>query len=203
MKPDPKTNPVEPETRPHVYDGIREYNHRLPNWWLFTLYGAIVFWIGNWTVREWFHSVPDGPHQLEGELTRIEADKLTAMAGSHLDDRSLWTMSRNPLAVEAGRQTFNANCVACHLPSLRGKSESPAAIGPDLTDQVWIHGGLPTNSYRVVTEGVPAKGMPTWGPVLGSKRIAEAVAYVFSHHQEGEPAVTAPATPVPAAAGPK
>jgi cytochrome c oxidase cbb3-type subunit III len=29
--------------------------------------------------------------------------------------------------------------------------------------------------------------MPAWGPVLGQKRITEAVAYVLSYHQEGEP----------------
>ena len=82
-------------------------------------------------------------------------------------------MSRNPVFVDAGRQTFNVKLRRLPPPEPRGKSESPAAIGPDLTDQVWIHGGNPTDLYRTVTEGVPAKGMPTWGPVLGAKRITE------------------------------
>jgi cytochrome c oxidase cbb3-type subunit 3 len=111
------------------------------------------------------------------------------MAEARLDDKSLWAMSRNPVIVDAGRATFQSNCVACHLASLRGKSESATAIGPDLTDQIWIHGGQPTDLYRTVTEGVPLKGMPTWGPVLGAKRISEAVAYVLSHHKEGEPII--------------
>jgi len=29
--------------------------------------------------------------------------------------------------------------------------------------------------------------MPPWGPVLGTKRISEVVAYVLSHHEPGEP----------------
>jgi cytochrome c oxidase cbb3-type subunit 3 len=29
--------------------------------------------------------------------------------------------------------------------------------------------------------------MPPWGPVLGPKKISEAVAYILSHHVEGEP----------------
>ena len=29
--------------------------------------------------------------------------------------------------------------------------------------------------------------MPTWGPVLGAKKITEAVAYILSKHTEGEP----------------
>ena len=195
MSPTPKPPPTEPEVRPHAFDGIREFNQRLPNWWLFTLYAAIVFWIGYWTYYEWLHVGPQGAKRVELALARIEAQKLAASAAAVTDDKGLWAMSRNAVVVEAGRQTFNANCVACHLQSLRGKSESPAAIGPDLTDQVWIHGGKPTDVYRTVTQGVPEKGMPTWGPVLGPKRIAEAVAFVMSHHQEGEPIVDAAAAP--------
>jgi cytochrome c oxidase cbb3-type subunit 3 len=198
MSADPNPKPPEPEVRPHVYDGIREFNNRLPNWWLFTLYGAILFWVGYWAYYEWFKAAPEGAGSVEMEMTRIEAAKLAAAATANIDDGSLWAMSRNPVLVEAGRQTFDANCVACHLKSLRGKSESPAAIGPDLTDQAWIHGGNPTDLYRTVTEGVPVKGMPTWGPVLGAKRITEAVAYVLSHHRQGEPAVKEAAAPVPA-----
>jgi cytochrome c oxidase cbb3-type subunit 3 len=192
---DPTPPPEGPEVRPHSYDGIQEFNQRLPNWWLFTLYATIVFWIGYWTYYEWFRDAPEGAARVELALTRIEAAKLAARSSDHVDDASLWAMSRNPVIVAAGRQTFEANCTACHLASLRGKSESPAAIGPDLTDQVWIHGGLPTDAYRTVAQGVPEKGMPTWGPVLGGRRISEVVAYVMSHHHEGEPIINAATLP--------
>src|ERR1019366_3511464 len=187
MSADPTPPQTDPEFRPHTYDGIREFNERLPNWWLFTLYGAIVFSIGYWSYYEWFRVAPEGAASIELAMTRIEAAKLAATASAKLDDGSLWAMSRNPVIVEAGRATFQSNCIPCHLASLRGKSETPTAIGPDLTDQVWIHGGHPTDLYGTVTEGVPLKGMPTWGPVLGAKRISEAVAFVLSYHKEGEP----------------
>jgi len=173
--------------RPHAYDGIQEFNRRLPNWWLFTLYATIVFWVGYWSYDEWFRAGPEGPARVEQEMTRIEAARLASAAAARIDDPSLWAMSRNAIFVEEGREVFNTNCVACHLASLRGKGESPLAIGPDLTDQIWIHGGHPTDVYRTVTQGVLVKGMPTWGPVLGPKRITEVVAYVMSHHREGEP----------------
>lgn len=183
------------DLRPHSYDGIREFNRRLPNWWLFTLYGAILFWIGYWSTYEWFHAAPEGAARVELAMARLEAVKLADAAATHIDDRSLWAMSRNPVIVADGRAVFEANCTPCHLKSLRGKSENPQAIGPDLTDQIWIHGGHPTDAYRTVTHGVPAKGMPTWGPILGPKRISEAVAYVFSHHHEGEPIIDAATLP--------
>ena len=106
-------------------------------------------------------------------------------------------MSRNPVIVAAGRTTFNTSCAACHLQSLRGKEESPIAIGPNLTDQIWIHGGRPMELYDTVMKGVLAKGMPIWGPVLGARRAAESVAYVLSYHQEGEPVILAPAPAPP------
>ena len=193
----PPTPPTEDPLRPHTYDGIREFDKRLPNWWLFTLYGAILFWIGYWSYFESWHEGRNGPQQLAVALQRIETQKLSAVAATHLDDATLWRMSRNPQFVEAGRATFNSICASCHLSSLRGKSENPTAVGVDLTDQVWIHGGRPTEIIQTVTNGVPAKGMPTWGPVFGPKRITEVVAYVLSHHHEGEPITLQ--SPAPAA----
>lgn len=193
MNPTTPTPPAEDPVRPHVYDGIQEYDKRLPNWWLYTLYIMIAFWVGYWAYYEWFRSGPSSTERIEQELAAIETRKLAT--NTKLDDATLWQMSRNPTFVAAGRATFNANCAACHLQSLRGKSESPAAIGPDLTDQVWIHGGNPTQVFATVTNGVATKGMPTWGPTLGSRKIGEVVAYVLSHHTEGEPIVADPAAP--------
>jgi len=70
---------------------------------------------------------------------------------------------------------------------MRGKGENPAAVGPDLIDTAWLHGGTPKEIYVTVDKGVPAKGMAPWGPVIGAKKTAEVVAYILSHHQEGEP----------------
>lgn len=197
MTPTTPTPPPEEPIRPHVYDGIQEYDKRLPNWWLYTLYIMIVFWVGYWAYYEWFRAGPSGSQSVERQLAAIDAAKLAS--NTKLDEPTLWQMSRNPAFVEAGKATFNANCSACHLASLRGKGENPAAIGPDLTDQTWIHGGKPTEIIATVTNGVQAKGMPTWGPVLGQKKISEVVAYVLSKHKEGEPIVVDPAAAAPVA----
>jgi cytochrome c oxidase cbb3-type subunit III len=188
----PNLNPDD-EIRDHTYDGIQEYNRRLPNWWLFTLYGTIVFWVGYWSYFEWFHVGLNGPQSVQQAMAQIEAQKLAA--APVVTDENLWKMSRNAQFVQAGKATFDANCVACHLSSMKGKHETPTAIGPDLTDTAWIHGGRPTEIYATVTNGVLIKGMPTWGPVLGAKKISETVAYILSKHTEGEPILVDPNLP--------
>lgn len=181
-----KTNPTPPEDplRPHVFDGIAEYDKRLPNWWLYTLYATIVFSIGYWSYYEWFRAGPTGKQEVAAALAQIETAKL---AVAKIDDATLWKMSRNPAFVDAGKAAYAANCAACHLASLRGKTESAAAIGPDLTDTTWVHGGKPTEIQDLIGRGVLAKGMPSWGPVLGPKKISEVTAYILSQHREGEP----------------
>jgi cytochrome c oxidase cbb3-type subunit 3 len=190
MTPRPPATPEEDPIRPHTYDGIQEYDKSLPNWWLYTLYIAIVFWIGYWGYYEWFRVGPSSAQAVSTEMARIEAARLST---AKLDDASLWQMSRNSEFVAAGKTVFDSNCAACHLASMRGKSESAAAIGPDLTDTTWVHGGKPTEMHDLITKGVLAKGMPTWGPVLGAKKIGEVTAYILSKHKEGEPVIVAPA----------
>jgi cytochrome c oxidase cbb3-type subunit 3 len=171
--------------RPHTYDGIREFDRRLPNWWLNTLYATIIFWVGYWAYFEWFRAGLTGQQSVEQAMTRIEAEKLASLAATRIDDASLWQMSRNAVVVASGHATFSSICASCHKESLRGIDDG--GIGADLRRQVWIHGGRPTDIYHTVTNGVLVKGMPTWGPVLGQKKIVEVVAYVLSYHREGEP----------------
>jgi cytochrome c oxidase cbb3-type subunit 3 len=185
MKPIPPPTPEEP-IRPHVFDGIQEYDKCLPNWWLNTLYITIVFSIGYWAYHEWLDLGQSGEQVVEEAMARIATERL---GEAKLDDASLWAMSQNPAFRDAGKITFETNCAACHLASLRGKSESASAIGPDLTDTSWLHGGKPTDVHELIMKGVLTKGMPGWSSVLGTKKISETTAYILSKHQEGEPVV--------------
>ena len=166
--------PGEDPLRPHTYDGIQEYDKRLPNWWLLTFYATIVFWIGYWMYfQQSGLSTSDGP-KIDRHLAQVEAQKLAANAA--FDDASLWKMSRNAVFVDAGRATYLATCASCHHAILTG------GIGPSLVDAVWVHGGQPTQILKAVNEGVLTKGMPAWGPILGPKKVSEVLAFILSHH---------------------
>jgi cytochrome c oxidase cbb3-type subunit 3 len=184
-----KPNPPEDPLRPHSFDGIQEYDKRLPNWWLFTLYGTIVFSLFYWLYFHMSGVGGDDYKDLARELASIEAAKKASMAGG-LGSDDLAKMSQDPAIVAAGEATFAGYCVACHMPGLRGPDESPVAIGPNLIDDVWIHGGTAADIHRTITNGVVEKGMLAWGPVLGDQKINELVAFILSKQESSAGAAT-------------
>jgi len=169
----------------HTYDDdLQEQDNRLPLWWQYTLYGAIVFavayWIGEHKLSAWLSQRDRYDQEMVAE--RLEA----ARAGAKVTPDLLVAMSRTPSVVESGRQTFVTTCAPCH------RADGGGNIGPNLTDGYWIHGGKPEDIYSTVHEGVPTKGMPTWTPVLGEQRVEAAVAYVISIENTNVPGGKAP-----------
>jgi len=166
--------------RDHVVDGIREYDQRLPMWWLIILFAMIGFSIIYWVVLD--------DRRFEGANHPALQEKLEAIATKRLansidvtNDTLFWEMANNPTFVSAGKETFNANCIACHGKDLEG------GIGFNLVDDEWIHGSQPSEMYVSISEGFLDKGMQPWEPLLGQKRIAEVVAYVLNKNPGLQP----------------
>ena len=186
------TEPVEDALRPHSYDGIHEYDKRLPRWWLLTLYGSMVFAAFYWAYYEAYGFGLTPAAKLEMHMA--ENALRAAQKSGVLDDGSLWKMSHDTAVLAAGKVTYETTCAACHQPAMTG------LIGPNLVDNQWIHGGKPMDSYKIINEGVLAKGMPAWGPLLGQQKMTEVVAYIFAHHHPGEEVITVPGWMPPGAA---
>jgi cytochrome c oxidase cbb3-type subunit 3 len=166
----------------HEVDGIKEYDNHLPNWWLATLYGAVLFAVGYWF---YFHVFQVGePSMVEWRREVAQAAKKNGLE-LPVNAAQLVDMSRDPSAVSEGKQLFATTCVSCHGEDAGGK------IGPNLTDEYWLHGGAPDQIYATVKDGVPAKGMPAWGPQLGAARAQAVTAYVLTlrntHAPNGKP----------------
>lgn len=186
----PQNPEGEEPVRPHVFDGIQEYDNKMPNWWLFTLYAAIAYSFAYWAFLHTWGMGKDPGHAL---TERMKENTLIAQKKSGIiTDEMLWAMSRDPQVVSSGSATFLATCASCHQPDLSG------AIGPNLKDAIWLHGGTPLQISKVIENGVIEKGMPNWGPILGKPKITEVTAFILSHHEPptGAPPV-ATATPVP------
>jgi len=168
------------EIRHHTFDGIQEFDKKLPNWWLFTLYAAIIFSFGYWV---WLQVYPGiGTPLTVAERLQLERQEMAELAAKNphavLTDKQLWDMSRNSAIVEKGHAVFLQNCTPCHGPEGKGK------IGPNLTDdkRAWYHGRAPTQILHTITEGVPSKGMLTWKNTLTREQISYVASWVLSHH---------------------
>ena len=164
----------------HVYDDIVEHDNKLPLWWQLTLYGAVVFALVYWFGRRM--DAIQSPEQAYAQDVAAER----ARARGTIDDTMLATLAKDPATVAQGKDVFVATCAPCHKPDGGGN------IGPNLTDAYWIHGGKPTEIFKDIEEGVPAKGMPTWGPILGEQRLEAVVAYVISIENTNVPGGKAP-----------
>lgn len=178
----------EPPLMPHSFDGIQEYDSRLPNWWLMILYVSIIFFVIFWFGKIIFGILPMDTALLEEELKQIEQRKhalLTEMMKS-IDDDKFWEMSRDPALVAKGEATYQSNCSACHAPDLSAQLNKIALPGLPLNDAEWKYGNKPMNIFKIVREGSPdvTKGMVAWEPALGAVKVAEVVAYLLSKQSE-------------------
>ncbi len=171
--------PLESGGLGHEYDGIRELDNRLPNWWVTSMYAAIVFALGYWL---YFHTFELGDTQQERlalEVSRAQAaaekreEARVAREGA-LTDESLLALVSDAAAVGRGKEVFAQNCLACHGAGGEG------TVGPNLTDRYWIHGSKPTDIHGVIADGRLEKGMPSWKPVLGASRVRDVAAFVLS-----------------------
>lgn len=181
--------------RPHAYDGIEEYDKRLPNWWLVTLWGAVAYAVGYWF---YYHEFDLGKDPAVAVTEEIESARAAAARkAGEMSDEKLWALSQDAAAVAAGKSIYMdpAKCVVCHLPTLQGM------VGPNLVDKEWIHGGTPMEVMRIISEGVIAKGMVPWKTQLTTEQIAQVTAFIMSYHKPGDEIIKVQGwtPPIPAA----
>ncbi|MCP4798860.1 MAG: c-type cytochrome [bacterium] len=160
--------------RDHTFDGIQEFDNKLPNWWLFILYGSIVFSLGYWLVFHTFKIIDLPVAKYNTEMAAIADAQLAAAMEGGITNESLLMMADMPESITEGKALFDQYCVVCHLEKGQG------LVGPNLTDNYWIHGAEPINIHHIVTNGVLDKGMVAWGAQLGPKRVNKIVSYVLT-----------------------
>jgi cbb3-type cytochrome c oxidase subunit III len=83
-----------------------------------------------------------------------------------------------PEAIQGGEVVFNTYCFVCHGANLEG------GIGPTFLDEEWLHGHTPEEVVHTITNGVPEKGMASWGPILTAEQINHVAAYVLAKNAE-------------------
>jgi cytochrome c oxidase cbb3-type subunit 3 len=158
----------------HEYDGIHELDNPLPRWWLATFYLAIIFSIFYFA----YYILGSGPtlnEELQKTMAQLEAKKPKNGPGWKVEETELLALAKDPSELKKGEKVFKDRCVSCH------GEQGQGIIGPNLTDNFWIHGkGTLADIAQVVHDGVNDKGMPQWGAVLKEEELDAAVIYVKS-----------------------
>jgi len=182
-----KLKPIEQEAEldlGHDYDGIRELNNRLPPWWIYGFYATIAF-AGIYLWR--YHVSHAAPlSREEYEIAVKKADQkiqdYLKQKGDAVDENTVAMLGASEIA--EGKKIFQASCVACHNDGGAGN------VGPNLTDDYWLHGGDIKSVFKTIKYGFNA--MPTWQNTYSNKQIAQLASYVKSLHGTNPPNAKAP-----------
>jgi cytochrome c oxidase cbb3-type subunit 3 len=206
----------------HDYDGIRELDNELPAWWLLILYGSIAFavvymiWFhvlgfGYLSADEYNKEIdplyvrvrpPDEKllgvfaayhspyYDPRGDMTpwkEAMAEPVAAVVVlDRASDTSVYTVLSDEESFEEGRELFYKNCASCHGRSGEG------SVGPNLTDDYWIHGARFSDIVKTVEYGVPAKGMISWRGYLKKDQILQTASFVHTLKGTNPPNAKAP-----------
>ena len=169
----------------HEYDGIVELDNPVPMWFNALFYGTIIFGFIYLLVYHVFGWGMNQDQEYLHEVAQAEQAKqeYLAQAANLIDESSV---EFNADLAPAGKAIFTANCAACHGANGEG------AIGPNLTDRSWLHGGEIKDIFKTVKYGVPEKGMVPWEQTLTPGQIAEVSSYIITLRD------SKPANPKPA-----
>jgi mono/diheme cytochrome c family protein len=89
-------------------------------------------------------------------------------------------------SLKAGAERFKNLCASCHGQSGEGN------VGPNFTDNYWMHGGDFKSVVTTIANGVPEKGMIAWSAQLSGVEIKEVASYILSMEGTNAPKGKAP-----------
>jgi cytochrome c oxidase cbb3-type subunit 3 len=170
----------------HDADGITELDNNLPRWWVWLFVLCCVWALG---YMVYFH-VMGGPDQLtvyQREMARAEAAVAAhaaavaaaapapeAVVEGSAPGVDLTVPGEDEAVLASGRDIYMKNCMVCHA------ADGGGLIGPNMTDDYYIHGATFADSIRIIEEGVLAKGMISWKAVLKPEEIHAVASYIWT-----------------------
>lgn len=158
----------------HDYDGIRELDNDIPRWWKMAFVGTFIFAI----IYLFRMFVSDSmPLQLQELATAnhiADEAKLAYLKATadNIDENSVAMLGVEDIA--GGRELFTKNCVACHGDRAQG------GVGPNLTDDSWLHKGGIHDIFFTIKYGWEDKGMKSWKNDFSPKQIAQLASFIKS-----------------------
>lgn len=158
----------------HDYDGIKELDNALPPWWkygfIITIFIAVLYLLK----YEVWHNGPNPTEEYNNEMATAteQVNNYLASLKNNVDEKTV-TMS-DAAGIAAGGVSFAKTCVPCH------GTKGEGGVGPNLTDDYWLHGGKIADLFKTIKYGYPDKGMQSWQATYSPIQIQELASYVKS-----------------------
>jgi cytochrome c oxidase cbb3-type subunit 3 len=166
----------------HDYDGIRELDNNLPPWWKYGFYLTIVYAViymfvfhfsgDNWSSKK--------EYEEEMEIAAIEKAKYMESQANAIDETNV-AMLDDGVSQASGKELYEMLCAACH------RVDGGGSIGPNLTDEYWLHGGDIKDVFKTVKYGVQGKQMISWQDQMSPKEMAEVSSYIMTFRGTNPP----------------
>jgi cytochrome c oxidase cbb3-type subunit 3 len=156
----------------HDYDGIKELDNALPPWWkygfIITIFIAVLYLLE----YEVWHNGPNPTEEYNAEMisARGQVDAYLASMKNNVDEKTV-TMS-DAAGIVSGAVIFSKTCVPCH-----GK-KGEGGVGPNLTDDYYLHGGAVADLFKTIKYGYPDKGMQSWQSTYSPIQMQELASYI-------------------------
>jgi len=159
----------------HEYDGIVELDNNLPPWWKALFYITIIFGVA---YLLHYHILGTGDlqeaeYEKEMAQAKAEVEAYLATSANNVDETNV-TFVEEANRLENGQTLFVQKCSPCHGQAGEG------GVGPNLTDKYWIHGGSINDVFRIIKNGVPAKGMIPWKSQLSPSEMQDISSYIIT-----------------------
>ncbi|RYF62144.1 MAG: c-type cytochrome [Cytophagaceae bacterium] len=159
----------------HTYDGIVELDNPTPPWFMYLFYSTIGFAV---IYLFLFHIIGSSDLQIaeyDKEIAIADVQRqayIKRVAGS-INENTV-TLVKDAKSIDEGKTLFTTYCVACHGAAGQG------GVGPNLTDEYWLHGGSVKAIFHTLTEGVPEKGMMSWKKQLNPLQMQHVASFILS-----------------------
>lgn len=153
----------------HEYDGIQEYDNDLPPWWKAGFVATIIF---AFVYLFLYHFSDNSFALLQGEeyAAEVAEAKIKYANVDQIYDGPI----EDAIALESAHGIFTKSCLACH------GAYGEGGVGPNLTDNYWLHGGDVNKVYSTIKYGVVEKGMKAWKSEYSNQEIYELSSYILS-----------------------
>jgi cytochrome c oxidase cbb3-type subunit III len=167
----------------HEADGIKEFDNNLPRWWLYGFIFTVLFGIA-YMVQ--YHVIGNGDvmnQEYTQEMTEAATKyKLAEKKPESAANLVAFTDKEN---LEAGKKLYLGDqlCHTCH------REDGGGLVGPNLTNDYWMHGNSLDSIVASIKHGYPEKGMLPYGnnTPLPDKQVVQIASYVLTLHGTNPP----------------